>query len=276
MIELLHPETAPPEAGAAARATPARPSRRDCANRNEATAAARTGEHACGPRERDPVRRGEAESEGAERNRGPAAIEQPPAPVHGVTRSRNCSMRAGPMPGSRRGRRQSAAARGSGAIEDLLRRHRADPGSASSCSSVALARLTFAAAARRPPPAAAPGRRACGTTICWPSATGAARLTSVRSAGGSGRPHARAHRRPELPRTAARGRRAERRRRRRRRAGARAPRAARPPRESETACAAGARAVPAAARRLPTSASTMTQTTSRIAVWRRGSLSKIM
>ncbi len=68
-------------------------------------------------------------------------------------------------------------------VEDLLRGHGADPGSASSCSSVAVFRCTGPAGADADgaaPPAEATTR--AGTTTCVPSASGAARFTSAMSA----------------------------------------------------------------------------------------------
>ena len=104
-------------------------------------------------------------------------------------------------------------------VEDLLRRHRPDPGQRVElverrAREAHLRRAARAAASRRP----RPGATRAGTTICCPSATGAARLTSVRSAPGSGRLPARARRRRGLPPAGARALRDARRRRRRRRA----------------------------------------------------------
>ena len=65
-------------------------------------------------------------------------------------------------------------------VEDLLRRDRPDAGSASSCSTVAVFRCTGPAGADGPQrPAAAPRARATARRPALPSASGAARLTSV-------------------------------------------------------------------------------------------------
>ena len=102
-------------------------------------------------RERDPVRRGEPEPHGSKRDRRPAAVEQLLKPAHGVTRSRSCSTRAGPMPGiaSRSSTERSGPwvwrqSRIFCAVTGPI------PGKASSCSIVALARLTFVSCPPQP------------------------------------------------------------------------------------------------------------------------------
>src|SRR3954447_11914794 len=56
------------------------------------------------------------------------------------------------------------------------------PGSVSSCSAVAELSDTGPLAAAAPPPAPPATAPRTGTTICWPSATGAAKLTPLRPA----------------------------------------------------------------------------------------------
>ena len=104
---------------------------------------------------------------------------------HGATSSRSCSSRAGPMPGTRRApppRRSRRAPGGKSRIFCAVTGP--TPGSASSCSSVAVVEAHLDRRARtcrsgRPAPPSAARR---GTTTCAPSASGAARLISASSA----------------------------------------------------------------------------------------------
>ncbi len=155
------------------------------------------------------------------------------------------------------------------------------PGKASSCSSVALARLTFAALPVAAPPPPAPGsaarrdddllpvgdrRRQIDEREVGPPARTTRADERIGDAGSLGEAHE-----PRVPDSAddvddepRPG-----------TTGTTAPPAALFSVRA-TACAAGARAAPWAAIRLPTRASTAMQTTSRMAVCRRGNRSKIM
>ena len=139
----------------------------------------------CRDRERRPQPHGERDPRARRRDqqRRPARLDESLSTLHGVTSSRSCS-----IPG-----RADA-----GDVVEVV--DRADgpwdvrqstifcavtgpmPGSSSSWSTVAIARLTFAPATVPPTVAAVPVGPRRGTITCCPSARGAARLTADRSA----------------------------------------------------------------------------------------------
>ena len=203
-VELVEPQRRPTRGPSAARA-PAPSARRTGGGR------LRRAVGAAGVRRRAPATRGNARPSSRRRARASARRATAPANpgrARAGPRSRCARRRA---TGSRRhhvaqlfdaGRADAGDGvevvyRPEGAVrlapvEDLLRRHGPDAGSASSCSSVALAeahlRSRTGDGTATPPPPAPRAARAAGMTICWPSATGAARFTSVRSARRPGPP----------------------------------------------------------------------------------------
>ena len=98
-IELVQAKPAPPEPGGRQRkpdeGEPRRRSEAEggggCGNRRDCSGHRR--------RYREPVRKGEPDCKRRQRDCGPASLDRLPDADHGVTRSRSCSTRAGPIPG---------------------------------------------------------------------------------------------------------------------------------------------------------------------------------
>ncbi len=218
-IELVQAKPAPPEPGGGER----EPDEGEPRRRSEAEGGGGRGNRRdCSgqPRDREPVREREPDCRAPSARPRPASLDGLPDADHGVTRSRSCSTRAGPIPGiasrSSTERKGPCAWRQSTifcAVTGPI------PGSSSSWSTVALARLTLVGCAGGRLPSPLPGTRR------GPARPPAARRRPARRGsrgqgrpGGSDRLPARRRRRRARPPAGARALHDGRRRRRRRRA----------------------------------------------------------